>query len=173
VSNRALKEYFKSNPQEKDILVNDIQKAHTKNNRHLFKALDVMPEYILPAEMIAVTPDQLSKCTIGSATISPGASGNQSVLTLNANLMKVGLMTNFVEPEQPSTLVQNMVGFPAAVQRYKDAEEGNKYADEDPLLKDAAALEPTSGRKLWKLRHGKRLRKHITKDKSGFKGGSA
>ena len=49
------------------------------------------------------------------------AYGNQSGLKLDANLIKTRLMTNYVEPEYPSSLVQNMVGFPAAVERYKAA----------------------------------------------------
>ena len=120
VSNRQLKDYFKDNPTEKDILVNDIQKAHCKNDRYLFKSLDVMPEYVIPEEMIAITPEQISMCTIGSHGIST-AYGNQTALSLNSNLARQRLLMNFVEPEYPSTLIQNMVGFPAAVQRYKSA----------------------------------------------------
>ena len=48
VSNRALKEYFKTNPEEKEILSNDIKKAHMKNDRYLFRSLDVMPSYVIP-----------------------------------------------------------------------------------------------------------------------------
>ena len=57
VSNKRLREYFAENPQEKEILVNDIQKAHCKNDRYLFRSLDVMPDYVIPDEMIAVTRD--------------------------------------------------------------------------------------------------------------------
>ena len=32
VSNKALKEYFKQNPEEKEILTNDIKKAHSKHD---------------------------------------------------------------------------------------------------------------------------------------------
>ena len=34
------------------------------------------------------------------------------------------------------------------------------------------ALEPTAGRKLWKLQHGKRIKKVPKKEKSGFRGGT-
>jgi hypothetical protein len=61
------------------------------------------------------------------------------------------------------------VGYPAAVGRYKGVEKA-EFVHEDPTLKDFNALEPTSGRKLWKLRHGKRIRKAPKKDKSGFIG---
>jgi len=43
---------------------------------------------------------------------------------------------------------------------------------EDPTLLDFKALEPTSGRKLWKLRHNKRIHKPLKADKKGFIGGS-
>lgn len=79
-------------------------------------------------------------------------------------------MTNYVEPEYPSSLIQNMVGFPAAVERYKLAQKEKTFDDEDPSIKDVNALAPTSGRKIWKLRHGKSLRKKIKKDKTGFIG---
>lgn len=56
VSNKQLKQYFKENPQEKEILANDIQKAHSKNDKLLFRSLDVIPDYLIPAEIIAITP---------------------------------------------------------------------------------------------------------------------
>jgi hypothetical protein len=57
VSNKSLKEYFKENSQEKDILMNDILKAHSKNDRYLFRNLDVLPSYIIPEAMVAVTAE--------------------------------------------------------------------------------------------------------------------
>ena len=57
VSNRALKEYFKQNPEEKEILTNDIRKAHMRNDKFLFRSLDVMPSFFIPKEMIAITPE--------------------------------------------------------------------------------------------------------------------
>jgi len=38
---------------------------------------------------------------------------------------------------------------------------------------DFNALEPTSGRKIWKLRHGKRIKKPMKTEKSGFRGNAA
>lgn len=69
VSNKSLKEYFKNNPQEKDILMNDIVKAHSKHDKYLFKNLDVLPGYIVPDHMVAVTAEQLEMCTLGSENI--------------------------------------------------------------------------------------------------------
>ena len=76
VSNKSLKAYFKSNPQEKDILINDIEKAHSKKDRNLFRALDVLPSYLVPAEILAATPEQIAVCTMGNQNISAGAFGN-------------------------------------------------------------------------------------------------
>jgi len=64
-----------------------------------------------------------------------------------------------------------MVGFPASVARYKNRDTAG-WAYENPRITDAGALEPTSGRKLWKLRHNKRIRKPVKKDKTGFIGSS-
>jgi len=75
VSNKSLKAYFKSNPQEKDIIINDIQKAHSKNDRYLFKSLDILPDYVVPSEILACTQEQIALCTMGSQAIS-GAFGN-------------------------------------------------------------------------------------------------
>ena len=66
VSNKSLKSYFKENPQEKEILQNAISKAHSKKDRYLFKSLDVLPDYLVPSEILAVTPEQISVCTTGS-----------------------------------------------------------------------------------------------------------
>ena len=83
VSNKALKEYFKQNPEEKEILTNDIKKAHSKHDQYLFRSLDVMPSYIIPKEMIAVTPEQIAMCGIGHQMPSLNAFGNTSSLKLS------------------------------------------------------------------------------------------
>ena len=64
-----------------------------------------------------------------------------------------------------------MIGYPASVERYR-RKESNNFEYENPTMVDANALQPTSGRKLWKLRHGKKIRKPLKADKTGFIGGS-
>ena len=64
-----------------------------------------------------------------------------------------------------------MIGYPASVERYRNKEQVN-FEYENPTTVDAYALQPTSGRKLWKLRHGKKIRKPLKADKTGFIGGS-
>ena len=56
VSNKSLKEYFKSNPSEKEILQNDIMKNQFKD-KNFFKHLDTLPFYCIPKEILAQTPE--------------------------------------------------------------------------------------------------------------------
>ena len=76
-----------------------------------------------------------------------------------------------VDQDCQARIVQNLVGYPAAVERYK-VKPSDSFVREDPTLLDAKALEPTSGRKLWKLKHNKRIHKPLKADKKGFIGGS-
>jgi hypothetical protein len=46
------------------------------------------------------------------------------------------------------------------------------FAYEHPTLMNYEALEPTSGRKAWMIKHGKRIKKKLKADKRGFIGGS-
>ena len=62
-----MKEYFKNNPIEKDILQNDIQKNQNQfKDKALFRHLDTLPFYAIPKELIAVTEEQIKLCTAGS-----------------------------------------------------------------------------------------------------------
>ena len=70
ISNKSLKEYFKNNPQEKEILQNDIKK-NSYNDRILFKNLDTLPFYAVPREFMATNPEQISLCTSGSGLYVP------------------------------------------------------------------------------------------------------
>ena len=56
VSNKSLKEYFKNNPNEKEILQNDIQKNSYKD-KILFRNLGTLPSYAVPKEIMATTKD--------------------------------------------------------------------------------------------------------------------
>jgi hypothetical protein len=98
----------------------------------------------------------------------------------------------YAEPQESetSTLILNMIKFPIAAQRYNQSglsltsssvlQDDNtamdngetRFAYEHPSLMDHEALEPTSGRKAWMIRHGKRIKKGIKKDKTGYMGSS-
>lgn len=108
MSNKSLKEYFKSNPQEKEILMNDIVKAHSKHDKYLFRNLDVMPSYIIPEAMIAVTDEQMQTCTLGC----------ENVMHLSTAFN--GRSLHLADLDSTSAIVQNLVGFPASVMRYKN-----------------------------------------------------
>ena len=58
VGNKSLKEYFKNNPIEKEVLQNDIQK-HSFNDKFLFNHLASLPFYAIPKEIMAVTSEQI------------------------------------------------------------------------------------------------------------------
>lgn len=76
-----------------------------------------------------------------------------------------------VESDSSARVIQNLVGYPAAVEQYK-AVPTESFIKEDPSLLDPRALEPLSGRKQWKLRHNKRIHKPLKADKKGYIGGS-
>lgn len=57
VSNKSLKSYFAEHPEEKEILLNDISSVSKRTDRYLFKNLDVMPSYVIPENIMAITTD--------------------------------------------------------------------------------------------------------------------
>ena len=65
VSNKSLKQYFKNNPAEKEILQNDIGKSKVAHKAQ-FKHLATLPFYCIPTEIIAVTEEQRKHCTAGT-----------------------------------------------------------------------------------------------------------
>jgi len=72
VSNKSLKEYFKNNPTEKEILQNDIEKNQlTYKEKSMFRHLDTLPFYVIPREIMATTQDQIKLCTVGSGAYVP------------------------------------------------------------------------------------------------------
>ena len=127
VSNKSLKSYFKENPQEKEILQNSIEKSLSKKDKNLFRSLDVLPDYVVPDSILAVTPEQISICTMGTQSIS-SAFGNQNGLKLQQNLRGTQL-NEMVEPENQATFIQNLIGYPASVERYKNKDSNNYPAN--------------------------------------------
>ena len=119
VSNKSLKQYFAEHPEEKDILLNDIDKVSGRTDRYLFRNLDVMPSYVIPENIMAQTEDQIALCTLGSASVIPGATNH------NRSLSRFQL--EFAEQDNPSRVVQNLVGYPAAVERYKVKQSGDNF----------------------------------------------
>jgi len=58
ISNKSLKEYFKNNATEKEILQNDIER-HKRTDKILFRNLDTLPFYCIPDEIMAITEEQI------------------------------------------------------------------------------------------------------------------
>jgi len=110
---------------------------------------------------MALNPEQLSLCTLGTASVIPGRV-NKGKSLASQKIMHI------VDGDDQCKVVQSLVDYPAAIERYKAGEDKDNFAREDPSLIDARALEPTSGRKLWKLRHNKRIHKTMKADKQGF-----
>jgi hypothetical protein len=107
VSNKSLKEYFKQNPQEKEILMGDIEKAHKlRTSSTLFKSLDIIPPYLVPAQIMAVSTESIGEVTIGNQTAvcSSMNSAVQKYSLVNVlESMKMPLV--FAEVDNPTLLV--------------------------------------------------------------------
>lgn len=74
ISNKRLREYFTEHPDEKEILINDLQKNDINKNKLLYKHLDFLPFYVLPQQILAMTMDQIKACTTGTQSIVFGSS---------------------------------------------------------------------------------------------------
>jgi hypothetical protein len=188
LSNKSLKEYFKHNPSEKEILQNDIKK-NSFNDKILFMGLETLPFYTIPSSIIATTPEEIGMCTTGSGQYVPDWLPNptQSVMSKD-NLIKnkIGGSFNLVfvdaDEAQTSSLILSMVNFPVAAEKFRQSgqsfgtedtgeqEAAQTFAYEHPSLVSYEALEPTSGRKAWMIRHGKRIKKKLKADNKGYIG---
>ena len=72
-------------------------------------------------------------------------------------------------------MIQNLVAFPSTVLSYHSQNNGMEDTEtvkENPDIVSVEQLEPTSGRKLWKMKHHKRIKKKLKPFKNGFIGGS-
>lgn len=81
VSNKSLKSYFAEHQEEKEILLNDIDKVQKRANKYLYKNLDVMPGYVIPENIMAMTGEQLAQCTLGTASVIPGNTNHNRSLS--------------------------------------------------------------------------------------------
>lgn len=81
VSNKSLKAYFEENPEEKEILVNDIAKIKKHSDKNLFKSLAVMPDYVIPENIMAINDEQLSQCTLGVNSVIHGRTNHTKSLS--------------------------------------------------------------------------------------------
>jgi hypothetical protein len=79
-------------------------------------------------------------------------------------------MDLFADPQiSGSTLISNLASLPATVERFQNRSREDGFSNENPNIVDADQLEPTSGRKNWKIRHHKPLKRKLKTYKNGFK----
>lgn len=82
LTNKRLKDYFSNNPQEKEILLNDLAKSDTsQRDRFMFKHLGFLPSYALPQQVMAITPEQIQQCTVGTNSILSGIGSFSGILS--------------------------------------------------------------------------------------------
>lgn len=183
ISNKRLKEYFNQHPEEKEILINDLAKNDTNKHAIMYKHLSFLPSYVIPSQIMAVSLDQIRNCTTGTLSALPGgSSGNLTKdRTLTGTLITSSTPTDnvldyFADPDTAhSSLIQNLASLPAVVRTFNEkglegTETADKFAHEDPNEVNFEALQPTSGRKIWKMRHHKPLKKKLKPAKNGYQG---
>ena len=150
-------------------------------NKIMFKHLEHMPFYVIPAQVMALTPDQIRGCTVGTQNLMSGSLGGSipREKTLAGSIVVArdtqDINEIFVDPDcSQSSLVQNLVSLPSVVLSYqnreKEQETEKTFAYEDPTMVNFEALEPTSGRKQWKIKHHKSIKKKAKAFKNGFQG---
>lgn len=101
LSNKRLREYFNEHPEEKEVLVNDLQKNDlTAKNRLLFKHLDFLPFYVLPQQIMALTLDQIKLCTTGTQSAGLGTGAG----TVARDRMVTGTLITSEPPSDPLEL---------------------------------------------------------------------
>ncbi|CAI2360978.1 unnamed protein product [Moneuplotes crassus] len=140
LNNKRLKEYFDEHQEEKDILKSSVESEY--KFRFLNQNLDFVPDYLLPKHILA------------SAIEKKIAGGKENLASADHI---TGLTNDLI-------FVQRLNSIP----KPKVSKMTLKY--EDPKLLAPEKLEFTSGRKLWKLKHKKRVRKAIKKAKDGYIG---
>ena len=140
LTNKRLKEYFSEHQEEKDILKSSIESDY--KYRFMNQNLGFVPDYCMPKNILI---SAIHKKILGDKT-EPDAA--ELVTGLTNDLLFVQKLNNLPKPKVSKITL--------------------KY--EDPKLIDHERLEFTSGRKLWKLTHKKRIKKGIRKAKDGYMG---
>jgi hypothetical protein len=88
-------------------------------------------------------------------------------------------MDYFADPDTAlSQMIRNLASLPAVVRTYSENQGAEKADDapvstfvhEEPTTLNFESLEPTSGRKRWKMRHHKPIKKKLKAMKNGYIG---
>jgi len=135
VSNKGLREYFSEHAEEKEILMNDIQKmTKCRTDMTLFKSLDIIPSYLVPDSIMFTTEEEMAETTIGvNLARLPDASKND-IPGMQVHNLLTHMTLKWAEPDNPATMIQNLCGFPGAVERYKaKGMDSNVFNKEEPM----------------------------------------
>lgn len=123
-------------------------------------------------------------CTTGTTSVlsSTSAGSVTSDRTLAGTLVTSGKpedpLSLFADPTTSySQLVQNLASLPAVVASYQNQSSAvaagvteQVFAHEEPTMVNFEQLEPTSGRKKWKMKHHKSLTRKVKPKKNGYQG---
>lgn len=154
-----LKEYFKENPKEKEVLAASLSRAKVSNV--MYRHLNYLPTYCMPKQVLAQEDIDIKMALNGLVQPIDKKSWEKSpFLTLAANLA-------YADENNKTELVQNMLHYPGWVRELIEQEEADS-GGEDPTLVSKEALAPISGRKEWKIRHKKRVKTLFKTDKKGY-----
>lgn len=157
LTNKKIKTYM-SNEIKKQILSSKKLKEYFKDHeeekeilkssieseykyRHMHKNLDYIPSYLYPKSIVR---NQIEMEI-------DGVKNNQNPITVQGLTSDLQFVQNLNNIPQPRETIRSL-------------------AYEEPLNIDPEKLEYTSGRKLWKLKHKKRVQKKIRKAKDGYMG---
>lgn len=157
LTNKKIKTYM-SNEIKKQILSSKKLKEYFKDHeeekeilkssieseykyRHMHKNLDYIPSYLYPKSIVR---NQIEMEI-------DGVKNKQNPITVQGLTSDLQFVQNLNNIPQPRETIRSL-------------------AYEEPLNIDPEKLEYTSGRKLWKLKHKKRVQKKIRKAKDGYMG---
>ena len=145
IKSKKLKGYFEEHKQERDLIVRDIEKSAQMVSKFSVKLNNTVPLYLLPEEMRKKLEEKEAQV------------GSQSATT---RVLKQELNEDFGKSLEKRMLNNNLTMDDV---KKKIKMDDNKYIRvredmEDPTMTDESRLAILSSRKLWKLKHKKKLK---------------
>eukprot|EP00743_Colponemidia_sp_Colp-15_P004361 GILK01004704.1.p1 GENE.GILK01004704.1~~GILK01004704.1.p1 ORF type:complete len:355 (+),score=92.75 GILK01004704.1:148-1065(+) len=136
VHSDKLKSYFEDNPKDLQVLKHDKALRPSRVQSHLKH----VPKYLLPPSL---QPNPVEQAV---------AADNQEHQGERTRSRRGG--RGMVDPRKRKREDDPLQSF-----QFEEGENANKKAAIPKLLPDVESLKPTSGRKLWKIRHNKKLKR--------------
>lgn len=144
LNSEKLQEYFEENPEDKKALQKAQRQLREKNS--VLRHLRVVPSYLVPDSFGAANPVQQAVRDDAAA---------QGTLTSQAKRKKM-VQTKRADPLQT---FETSVGRPKKRPHLTREAMIKKDRRIDPTTANVERLPPLSGRKIWKLRHNRQIRK--------------